>query len=106
MIDYVQIGCIRYKVVMAERLDETDNTKWQLGEINYGDALIYLADNQDAQVMIATLWHEIIHGILDYSGHHESRDDEGLVDALAFGLMALVKQNPHLLRLTLKGGSQ
>jgi hypothetical protein len=106
VIDKVTIGCVTYEVHLAEKIEpqKEDPQAWRgCGEIVYPDAIIYIEDAQASQVKVATLWHEIVHGLLFGAGQYEANGDEGLVNALAYGLVDLLRRNPDLVVYTLQG---
>lgn len=96
--DKVRIGAIDYDVKLADNMTPNSGNEngIVLGEIVYRKALIYLSPDQNPQVMRQTLMHEIAHGILHQAGHYEN--DEAIVTALGYGLTALIRGNPDLIR--------
>ncbi len=50
---------------------------------------------------IATLWHEMFHAILHNAGHREH--PEGILDALSFGVIEILRDNPAMIEWSLEG---
>lgn len=103
MIETVKIGLIRYDVHEADRHNappdvfKSENVDdWVLGEIFYGKAKIYIDDEQSEQTKPTTLMHEILHGILVQAGQYKANENEGLINALSFSLVQLIRDNPEL----------
>lgn len=98
---YVKIGHITYTVQPAEPtlgVDKTDIGTWNryCGEIVYAECMILIKDEQHEQSKRATLMHEAVHGVLWNAGQYDANANEGLVNALAYGLVALLRDNPEL----------
>jgi hypothetical protein len=105
MITQVSIGGILYRVQLGakegeERPVANNPDHILLGKILYHEAKIYLEETQDPQAMRVTLWHEIIHGILEHAGQSEARDNEPIVHALSYGLTQLIRDNGQLIEWT------
>ncbi len=95
-IDKVKIGGIVFDVVRVHELKHpTDNRRLD-GHIIYGKCKIDLDDDMAPQAELQTIWHEIIHGILVQAGCSETADKEDVVDAMAYGIMAVLYDNPQL----------
>lgn len=104
MIDAVKIGIITYEVAEANRTTAPPDVfksekvdDWVLGEIFYGKAKIYIDDEQSEQTKPTTLMHEIMHGILVQTGQYKANENEGLINALSFSLVQLIRDNPELI---------
>lgn len=91
----IKIGPIRYAVEDITDLKSDAGTDL-LGQIIYHQATIKLEADQHPQVKRIVLLHEIIHGILNNAGFQ--KHSEAVIDAIATGLMALIDDNPHLMR--------
>lgn len=94
----IQIGPFAYEVERVERLYSSDHTPLY-GDIDYAALRIRLAAEQHPRVQLATLWHELIHGVLTNAGLTDH--DERLVDLIAVGVVDLLRQNPALRALEL-----
>ncbi len=97
-IDSVKVGPLEYPVFVVENLASPEGENL-LGELVYKDARIMLDPDQDENVQVLTLWHEIMHAILMQTGHCRD-DDEGLADALSFAIVQLLRDNPTLFSIT------
>ena len=75
---------------------QTDNA---LGEIDVNSCEITVKEG-NKQTMIVTLLHEIIHGILYQAGYNSHNENE--IDALAYGLYSVLKNNSELVKLITK----
>lgn len=105
MINTVKIGVITHKIKVIHNLygtQEDGKTCWLSGRIKHDLALIELDDENDPQSQLVVLWHEILHGILTQAGQTEQ--PENLLNALSFGLVQAVRNNPALIALTLSEG--
>lgn len=91
---YVRIGAIYYKISELERLRDEGSAQSLFGEIVYSKATISLESAMNPQAKRATLWHEIIHGILQNAGIH--KHDETIVNAISLGVMQVLEDNPWL----------
>lgn len=105
MIESVKIGAITYTVQLAKHpaddglphLPLVEDNKWLAGEISYTSNQIYVHAGMAEDAMRQTLLHEVTHGVLRHAGQHALNADEELVDAIAYGFMALVRDNPKLI---------
>jgi len=86
------IGAIAYEVIEVAELASEHGTL--CGEISSTKCRIRIDADMAAPVKQVTLWHEIIHGILFNAGYREH--DEQQIDALAYGLMQVLRDNPIL----------
>ena len=66
------------------------------GEIDYYKLTLEIGRNQPALHERATLMHEVLHGIANHTGHHDLRANENHIDALAYSLVRLLRDNPTL----------
>lgn len=98
----VQIGPISYTVKEVDDLHTTDadgKKKWLHGHIVYDDAKINVANDQCDDMKVATIWHEILHGMLDQAGIDDH--PEALIRMLGYGLVRLLRDNPDLVQATI-----
>lgn len=93
--DTIYLGAIDYTVEVVYNLTSSDGRERLAGEIASSEAKIRLDHNQDPQMARIALWHEMIHGILESAGYQNGHD-ERLIDALAHGVVELIKRNPAL----------
>ena len=104
MIDNVKIGAMTYTVV--ERREDAmiagnkDGKAIYLnGHITFHDLLIKVKDDCAPDMKRAVVLHEVVHGILENAGQNAP---EEVVEALGYGLLALIRDNPDLV-LWLRG---
>lgn len=95
--DPVRVGAIDYAVREVENLRSSKSNEEIWGEIHPEDAPceIHLESNQPEQRKQITLWHEIIHAILQNAGKQDEVEDAE-VSALAYGIAAALRDNPSL----------
>jgi len=90
----VKIGPIAYALVEVGDLHsggvELD------GQVRHCLSEIRIERDQEEQSKTQTLWHEIVHIILNQAGRREDSKNEDLVEALAYGLMGVIQDNPWL----------
>lgn len=70
----IKIGCIGYKVREMEDLHKVDGEgvkHWLHGHILFADSELRIGSDQSDDVKLVTLWHEILHGILNNAGQGE-----------------------------------
>lgn len=84
---HVQIGPMRYSIIEQE-LDGA------CGDMLYIKSRIRIHNEMSHDVRAVTLWHEIVHGILFGAGITASEHDEQHVDAVAHGIVAVLRDNP------------
>lgn len=97
MVAAIKIGPITYRVLEAERLD-AERSGVCVGEIQYSTATIYVVPNLDPQFAPVNLLHEAIHGVLAHAGVDPATHDERVVEALAYGLVQVLRDNPELVK--------
>ncbi len=101
----IQIGCVGYTVRLLDDLHKVDDVgvkKWLHGHILFADSEIRIANDQSDDIKLVTMWHEILHGILNNAG--QTDQPEALIEAISFGLVQLIRDNPKLVKATRKGG--
>ena len=108
MIEKLQIGPVTYAVVVVPDLrsafndegepieGDEENGKLLNGQIIYHRMTIELNANLPVAFQPIVLLHEAIHGVLSHAGIEH---DEGTVQALGYGLVDLLRDNPDLVRL-------
>jgi hypothetical protein len=97
-LDSLKIGAFRYSVVYVKDL-KRDEVKLD-GHLHHSQTRISLDADMNAQATTQTLLHETIHAIATQIGRQELR--EGIVDALAFGIYQVLRDNPELVRMITK----
>lgn len=85
----------KYEVLELEHIDQHDGLT-TMGQINYLKNEIYILNSLSPERKEHTLWHEIIHGILDAQGYTEHSDNERLINALATGVQNVLNTNNKL----------
>jgi hypothetical protein len=91
---FIQIGPLRYEVVEVEEL--AGKAGELCGDITAYKCRIRIAADMDPQAKLVTLWHEILHGILSTAAHNEDHN-EAHIDALAHGIIQVLRDNPFLI---------
>lgn len=94
MIEIVLIGGIQYPVHRVAELRDGD-TKLD-GHIKYRPYSINLDAELGEQGERVVLWHEVLHGILAQAGFRHEDEHEQLLDALAYGIVQVLQDNPEL----------
>lgn len=109
MIDCIRIGPVIYRVVEADddhmigaSSDGSGKAVRLNGDIMYHSLLIRVNVTSAPEAKVITLWHEAIHGLLHNAGQDQ---DEGVVSALGFGIIGLIRDNPQLVEMTRRAGS-
>jgi hypothetical protein len=87
----IRIGPIDYDVIEVKGLVSKE---FACGECNYERGRIRIDAGMHSQVKQVTIWHEAIHAILHGAaiGDH----DEQVVDALAHGIVQVLRDNAEL----------
>lgn len=95
--DKVKIGAIQYKVAYVPDLKDE---KGKLdGRISHSRTEINVDAGMSHQATVQTLLHEIVHAITTQIG---KRTSESEVDALAYGIYQVIRDNPGLVRMITK----
>lgn len=92
----VRIGGMDYAVEYVQDLH--DDTGKLDGRIHHGRTTIQLDAGMSDQGMDQALLHELVHGILTQLGKQKISRDEGLVDALAYSIVQIIRDNVQLTR--------
>lgn len=90
----IQIGPIAYQIVDVDELYGPDGRR--CGECDAGKARIRIDTEIDPQVREVTIWHEVFHAILFGAGIPCDQHDERQIDALAYGLVQVMHDNPTI----------
>jgi hypothetical protein len=96
-IDTLKIGPFVFAVELGSPEDDKGNEVD--GKLWHSQARIVIDKDLEKQPQKQTLLHEIVHEIAIQSGQDVS---EGLVDAIAFGIYQVVRDNPKLVRMIQK----
>lgn len=90
----IKISPQTFTVKTVKNLQDDDGLKLD-GRIRYTVSQILIDKDIDDFSKFLTLWHEIAHAILCQAGI-KAENEETLVDVLAYGLMRVLQDNPHL----------
>lgn len=97
----LRVGPMIYHIEMVPNLRINNNLR---AEILYGEHIIRIDSTMGEQGIYKSLWHEIIHAIHENCGHHavmtERIPEEVLIDGLAYGIIAVLNDNPWLRSMT------
>ncbi len=87
----IKIGPFTYQIKRPEVLY---NEKGQelYGQISYAEQVIRLSQVGSIERQESSLLHEIIHGVLDQTGHADEVEEE-IVETLGIGLYEVLKEN-------------
>lgn len=97
----IQVGPVDYTVKEIEdlhRVDDDGKKRWLHGHIWLTDSEIRIASDQSDDIKVVSLWHEIMHAIL--SGAGQAEQPEPLIEAISFGIVQLIRDNPELIKAT------
>jgi hypothetical protein len=97
-VDKVKVGAIQYSVAYIPDLKD-DRGKLD-GRIRHSTTEIQLESGMNHQATAQTLLHEIVHAVATQIGHQDMK--EGMVDALAYGIYQVMRDNPQLVRMITK----
>lgn len=92
----IRIGVLDY-TVRVERQPRSEDDRKLWGEIDYGVGTIRIDTTTTPAFQAVTLWHELIHGLLEQAGQEQS---EATCKAISFGVTQLLRDNPDLPALT------
>jgi hypothetical protein len=91
---HIRIGSVDYQIKRTVGLVDGDDKK-MAGRIRYDSAIIEIEQRLAPVIALQVLWHEVLHALLTQSGHYDQ--DEPLLDAIAYGLVGILRDNPWLL---------
>ena len=98
MIDSLKVGPIRHTVKVIADLHDFDGDGRKTGSFGRVRELtqeIQLCAENGPDIQRVTLIHEALHAIL-YAAGIAGDHDERVIDALAYGLVSLLRDNPAL----------
>ena len=103
--DSLQIGNSIYKVKMVSDLksepDENGETTGYYGVVSHTGLTIRIEQDMEYYTQVVALLHEAMHGIVHRAGHSVDIDgviEERLVQCLSYGVVALMRDNPELIK--------
>lgn len=88
----INIGNSTHEIKLVPEII-TEEGDLVLGEYRPYEEAILVSKSFPAQVKRQTLWHEVVHGMLDEIGADALQTDEGFVDALAKQLYGFFMRN-------------
>jgi len=91
----IRIGPVTYTIIEVTGLRDEDG-KQMWGQVLHGPCRIEIEANLGYQQQYHTLWHEIIHTLMNQA-ELDKKDDEQLVNVLAYGLLGVMRDNGDLL---------
>lgn len=86
----VTINDVPYTVILDGMDDDI------AGQANPEVCEIKIHKDHSRHQQVRTLYHEIVHIILDQTGHEKLAENEDLVNAIAFGMASVIANNPIL----------
>lgn len=91
----VRVMGIPYTVVKQDRI--TVNDQNADGAVTYNSALIEVVNGMPIEVERVVVMHEVIHAMFKGQGQNDYRHDEDLIEAVAHGVIQVIRDNPQLL---------
>lgn len=88
----IRIGGTDYEVLEVQNLKHGDSGL--NGHIIYNDCQIKLEQDMTRHVQWVTVWHEVIHGLLEHAGMSEH--EEKMIIALGYGISQVLRDNEWL----------
>lgn len=104
MVESIQIDAVIYRVEETDDVLIIDGSECG-ASVDYNLGLIKIRDGKAVGrgARAKFLMHEIIHAVLHERGMFEASANEELIDALAAGLVNLVRENPRLVNFIMGG---
>ena len=90
----LRIGPFDYAVDIVEDL-KNDDGDGLYGEMVYSTRRIRVMTDQPADQRLATLWHEVLHALLEHAAR-EVKDAEAVVRVLSHGIAQVLRDNPEI----------
>lgn len=93
------VGAIHYTLIEEKDLCDyrPDGTRVGLnGHIRYNECQIKVDSDLHPQIKEITIWHEVLHGILENAGFFQEQTHERIIDALAHGIVQVLRDNPEM----------
>lgn len=87
----IRVDGIDYTIEQKPDLNDGANVLY--GEVSYSEAKISINTKIDEQLKGLTLWHELVHIILNNADMHEERENEKLVNAISTGVFQIIQDN-------------
>lgn len=96
----LKIGPVVYDVMTTDQFianDEDEEDPRQLGSVDINTHVILIRKDLKPPVHAITLWHEVLHALCMQAGRDVK---EGLIEALAYGIYQVIRDNEDLVRMT------
>lgn len=98
-LNAIQIGPINYRLSFVDdRIQDSDQVL--LGRVDLSRSKIEVTKDVSPDLMRVVLWHEIFHAIFSDRGLSFGEMEENIVDAMAYSIVQVLRQNPGLIALT------
>ena len=88
----LKIGPVTFTVIEVTDLVVGGKTVW--GDADMSTSTIKVEDALADGPKRTTLLHEVVHVCLDFAGYREAAQNDGLINALAHGLLQVLRDNP------------
>ena len=94
----VRVGPIDFRVEQVDRLLDYNNKDSIAGDSDPLISRIRVEKGLSDQRKFTTLWHEILHALLEQTGNSSASDklEERICDALSNGIAQVLRDNPAL----------
>jgi hypothetical protein len=102
-MDSVKIGPFTFNVYFNPKVTN-DKGEEVDGKLQHGQNYIAIDDRLSVDARLQTLLHEVVHEKLEIQcGQDLGENAEGVVDAIAFMWIEVMRDNPELVRMITKG---
>jgi len=94
----IRVGFQDFPLVFVDSLSDFDG-RLLLGNIDLNDPKISVVNTVRGKVAAMVLWHEAIHGVLNYSGLAtllDEKTEEAIVEAVSNGIIQILRDNPWM----------
>ena len=89
----IRLGPRDFTVTVLDRLVDSDGGKKLDGHIKYSECEIEIDGKLSGQAAKQVVWHEALHGLVVMLGQEM---EESKIDALAYGIMQVLRDNEYL----------
>ena len=87
----IRINGIDFSIERVKDLN--DNGKLLSANICYHECKINLCKKSDPQFLRVSLWHEILHAIAESAKLDLGKDEEKIIDTIAYGINQVIQDN-------------
>ena len=100
---HIKIGAFNYEILEESDLHEMSGEEREeyFGLQSSMNLTLRLEQDMQPDTKIVTLWHEIFHCVLHNAGHRSHPEE--VMDALASGIVEVLRDNPQMIEWTLEG---